>query len=126
MRQKKFLVYVAIQALVLVCVAFIFKLNLEVKLASVEAGSLFVAIPLALGIVEWKQSGFFRMSFYIGLLQFWIFFALPILGLRLFNWDAPFSELSILGVPGTVLHQYANYSYILMMALTLWNYLRRR
>lgn len=115
----------AAQALVIVAVIFIFKLNTDVKLASVQAGTLFFLLPLALGFLEWKKAGFARRSFYLGLLQFWIFFALPILGLRLLNWDANFSELSILGVPASTLHHYANSSYMLMMALTLWNFLRR-
>jgi hypothetical protein len=126
MRQKRFLAYLAGQAVVIIAVVFIFKLNRDVKLASVQAGALFVLLPLALGIFEFKKAGFSRVSFYIGLLQFWVLFALPILGLRLMNWDVPFNELSFLGVPGMTLHQYANHSYMVMMAMTLWNYLRRK
>lgn len=126
MRLKRFLAYLAVQAFVIIAVVFIFKLNADVKLASVEAGTLFVLLPVILGGVEFRKAGFSRKSFYLGLLQFWILFALPILGLRLFNWDIPFNDLSILGVPGTTLHQYANHSYMVMMALTLWNYIRRK
>lgn len=126
MRQKRFLAYLAGQAVVIFAVVLIFKLNSDVKIASVQAGSLFVLLPLILGILEYKKSGLSRVSFYVGLLQFWIFFALPILGLRLMNWDVSFNELSFLGVPGPALHQYANHSYMLMMVLTLWNYVRRK
>ena len=115
-----------LDAVVIAAVVFIFKLNSDVKLASVQAGVLFVLLPLILGGLEWKKAAFQRKSFYLGLLQFWGFFALPILGLRLLNWDAAFSDLSILGVPGTTLHQFANQSYMLMMALTLWNFIRRK
>jgi len=125
MRQKRFLAYLAVQAVVIIVVVFIFKLNADVKLASVQAGTLFVLLPLVLGGYEFKKYGLSRKSFYLGLLQFWVLFALPILGLRLLNWETPFSELSFLGVPGPVLHQYANHSYLVMMALTLWNYIRR-
>lgn len=126
MRQKRFLAYLAGQAVVIIAVVFIFKLNSDAKLASVQAGTLFVLLPLILGILEYKKSKLARISFYVGLLQFWVFFALPILGLRLLNWDVPFNELSFVGVPGTTLHQYANHSYMVMMALTLWNYIRRK
>jgi hypothetical protein len=125
MRQKRFLAYLAGQAAVIIGVVFIFKLNSDVKLASVQAGTLFVLLPLVLGALEYKKSKLTRVSFYFGLLQFWIFFALPILGLRLMNWEVPFNELSFMGVPGATLHQYANHSYMVMMALTLWNYIRR-
>ncbi|MGZ3804963.1 MAG: hypothetical protein ACXVB4_12180 [Pseudobdellovibrionaceae bacterium] len=124
MRQKRFLIYLIVEFALIISVVFIFKLNSNVKLASVQAGILFILLPMVLGGIEWKRAGFFRKSFYIGLLQFWVLFALPILGLRLLNWDVAFNELSVLGVQGTILHKYANFSYILMMALTLWNYLR--
>ncbi|MBS1971168.1 MAG: hypothetical protein JSU04_12715 [Bdellovibrionales bacterium] len=126
MRQKRFLAYLAGQAVVIIAVVFIFKLNSDVKLASVQAGTLFVLLPLILGILEYKKSKLARVGFFVGLLQFWVFFALPILGLRLLNWDVPFNELSFMGVPGTTLHQYANHSYMVMMALTLWSYIRRK
>lgn len=126
MRQKRFLAYLAVQALVIVTVVFIFKLNSDVKIASVQAGTLFVLLPLVLGIFEYKKSAASRVSFFVGLAQFWFLFALPILGLRLFNWETPFNDLSFLGVPGATLHQFANHSFMLMMALTLWNYIRRK
>lgn len=126
MRQKRFLIYLAIQALVIVAVVAIFKLNTDIKLASVQAGTLFVLLPLFLGGYEAKKFGFRNRAFFAGLLQFWIFFALPILSLRLLNWETPFAELSFLGIPGPALHQYANHSYMVMMVLTLWSYIRRR
>lgn len=126
MRQKRFLAYLAVQVLVIISVILIFKLMSDVKIASTVAGVLFVVLPVALGGYEWKGHGFERKIFFAGLLQFWIFFALPILGLRLFNWDAAFSDLSVFGVPGPLLHKYANTSYLIMMALTFTNYLRKK
>jgi len=126
MRQKRFAAYLAVQTIVIIAVVFIFKLNTDVKIASVQAGTLFVLLPVVLGVLEYKKAGLSRVSFFVGLLQFWVFFALPILSLRLLNWDMPFNELSFLGIPGSVLHQYANHSYLLMMAMTLWNYFRRK
>jgi len=126
MRQKRFLAYLAIQVLVIISVILIFKLMTEVKIASTVAGILFVVLPVALGGYEAKTHGLGRRSFFVGLLQFWIFFALPILVLRLFNWDAAFSDLTFLGIPGPVLHKYANTSYLIMMALTFTNFLRKK
>ena len=122
MRQKRFLIYFLIQVLVIGVVIALFKLNSDVKLASVEAGALFFLWPLYFAVYELRKFGTERKSFFVGLIQFWLLFALPILGLRLMNWEAPFDDLSIFGVPGTLLHKYANTSYLLMMGLTLWNY----
>jgi hypothetical protein len=125
MRQKRFLIYLIIQAVVIAAVVAIFKLSSDVKLASVQAGVLFVLLPVGLATYEIRKNGLARKSFFFGLMQFWIFFALPILGLRLLNWETPFDQLSFLGVPGPTLHHYANSSYMVMMALTLWNCFRR-
>lgn len=126
MRQKRFLAYLALQIIVIISVVLLFKLITDAKLASTVAGALFVILPVALGGYEWKRQGLVRKSFFVGLLQFWIFFALPILGLRLLNWEMDFSELSFLGVPGPMLHKFANHSYLLMMALTLWSFIRKQ
>lgn len=125
MRQKRFLVYLLVQFLVIVSVVLIFKFNSDVKIASVQAGILFVLLPMLLFWKEFQWAGFERKVFYGGLLQFWLFFALPILGLRLANWEASFADLSFLGVPGPTLHRYANSSYMLMMACTAWSYFRK-
>ena len=126
MRQKRFSAYLAFQIVVIISVVLLFKFITDVKVASTLAGILFVALPAALAGYEGKKHGLVRKSFFIGLLQFWIFFALPILGLRLLNWETAFSDLSFVGVPGPMLHKFANHSYLLMMALTFWNFLRKK
>ena len=123
MRQKRFLYYLLIQAAVIAVVITIFRITADAKLASVGAGALFVVSPLYFAVYETRKFGTARTSFFFGLLQFLLFFALPILAIRLLNWEASFEDLSIFGVPGTILHKFANQSYLLMMALTLWNYL---
>ena len=125
MRQKRFVIYFLIQASVIAAVMALFKLNTDVRLASVEAGALFVLWPIYFLVYELRSHGTSRKSFLVGLVQFWILFAVPILALRLLNWDVPFEDISFLGVSGPFLHKYANSSYMLMMALTLWNYFVR-
>lgn len=126
MRQKRFLAYLALQALVIGTVIVLFKVIPDIKIASTLAGILFVVLPAGLGGYEIKKNGVRRTSFFVGLLQFWLFFALPILGLRVFHWDQAFNELAFMGIPGPLLHKYANGSYLVMMGLTLWNYFRKK
>jgi hypothetical protein len=125
MRQKRFLIYLLTQLIVIVGVVVLFKVADEVKIASVEAGCLFVLLPLLLAWKEFQVAGLQRKWFYLGLLQFWLLFALPILGLRLTHWEAAFSDLSVLGVPGPVLHRFANSSYLMMMLLTAGSYFQK-
>jgi hypothetical protein len=125
MRQKRFLIYLACQLLVIVGVTLIFKLAEDRQIAATEAGTLFVLLPLLLGFKERKVAGFRRKSFYVGLAQFWLLFALPIFLLRILNWNVPFAELSVLGIPGETMHRYSSSSYMIMMGFTIWNYFRK-
>lgn len=124
-RQKRFLAYLGIQAFVTVAVIFIFRFSGDIKMASLLAGGLFVVVPLAIAWAEYKRRGFERKSLFVGLLQFWLLFALPIFWMRLSNWEVPFNELSFLGIPGADMHRWSSSSYTVMMAMTFWNYLKR-
>lgn len=82
-------------------------------------------IPPALMLKEYKRAGFQEKLWYVGVLQFWLFFALPIMSLRLIFWEQDFNTLSLFGVPATELHRWSSKSYILMMLLTAlpwWRY----
>ena len=120
MRQKRFLFYLLVQVLVIIAVTLLFKLNADIKIAAVEAGALFVVMPVVLMGFETLLTGFTRKLWLAGLLQFWLLFALPIIGLRLMNWDVDFKDLSFLGVPGPTLHFWSSKSYLLMMVATAW------
>ncbi len=124
MRQKRFFIYLFIQLAIILFVMLIFKWNADIKKAATLAGVLFVIAPVALLMWEWRQTAFENSPWMMGVLQFWLLFALPILGLRLFNWDTDFKDLSFLGVPGPVLHTWSSKSYTLMMAVTLWQALK--
>lgn len=82
-------------------------------------------IPPALAWKEYKRAGFKEWAFFLGLLQFWLLFALPIMGLRLAYWDQDFNNLDLFGIPAPELHHWSSKSYILMMLLTVlpwWRY----
>ena len=118
MRQKRFLVYLLVQALVIVTVVILFKINSDVKVAAAGAGMLFVLMPVILLSIEIRIAGFSKKSWFVGMLQFWVLFAVPILALRVLNWDSDFKDLSFLGVSGPALHYWSNKSYLLMMSVT--------
>lgn len=129
MRRNRFSVYLILQAVVIALVMVIFKVIADKKVAATVAGVLFVGLPLALMIYENKRAAWSEKIWYLGTLQFWILFALPILGLRIFNWNMDFSELSVLGVPGPLLHQWSSKSYMVWMLITLftsWKVARHR
>jgi len=124
MKHKIWFLLIA-QVLTIPVVMLIFKIVPEVKLASTLAGVLFVVVP-AVGLI-WSL----RMKrprpvwLWIGHLQFWLCFALPIFFMRILNWSTDFSELSFLGVPGPVLHQWSSKSYMIMLGLLLVEILLR-
>ncbi|MNK06267.1 hypothetical protein D3C87_241600 [compost metagenome] len=110
-------------------VMVIFRTIDDRKIAATVAGALFVGLPLGLMIYEKMTAGFAEKIWYAGTLQFWVLFALPILGLRIFNWGTEFSELTFLGIPGPFLHQWSSKSYMVWMLITLftsWKVARAR
>ena len=110
------------QIVVICAVIFIFKFVSDRQIAATLAGTLFVGLPVVMMIKEYFHAGLEQTVWYVGVLQFWTLFALPILGLRLFNWGVPFDQLAFLGIPGPVLHQWSSKSYVAMMIVTAWTW----
>jgi uncharacterized membrane protein YjdF len=106
------------QALVIVAVIAIFAMISDRQVAATVAGVLFVAMPLGLMAWEHQRAQFEEKTWFAGMLQFWVIFALPILGIRLTNWGVPFDQLSFWGIPGPLLHSWSSKSYMVMMAIT--------
>lgn len=104
----------------IVAVMGIFRFIEDRQIAATVAGFLFVLVPLVLMALEYRRAGLREKLWFAGVLQFWVLFALPILGVRLLNWGVPFEQLSVLGVPGPVLHQFSSKSYMVMMVITVW------
>lgn len=120
MRRKSFLQYFAVQVVVIFLVMAIFKWIENRQIAATLAGFLFVITPVVLMVKEYRRDELTEKTWYYGVLQFWVLFALPILSIRLMNWGVPFDQLSFLGIPGTVLHSWSSKSYTVMMLITLW------
>ncbi len=90
------------------------------QVAATLAGVLFVTLPVVMMVLEYRRAELSQMLWFVVVMQFWTLFALPILGMRLLNWGIPFEQLSFLGIPGPVLHQWSSKSYIAMMVATAW------
>ena len=105
-------------------VLILFKVIDDKTLAAMLAGAGFVLWPLIFLINELfvMQRSKHKLSIIhlIGCLQFLILFALPIMYLRISNLNAPFNELSLLGVPGSQLHRFSNISYMIMTVAVVY------
>lgn len=126
MRQKRFLIYLGLQLILIPVVLFLFQTNPDRKMAATQAGVLFVGVPLLMVLREVLKMKSKEKIWFLGHLQFLMLFAIPILGLRLLNWNADFSSLSVLGVSGPSLHRWSNLSFMLMMASNLWTWYRSK
>lgn len=120
MRLKAVIPDLVVLALVIPAVTFIFRAVDDRKLAALMAGALFVLVPLALMLWRLQRPLHGRGAqacWWGGVLSFWLLFALPILGMRLWHWDLPFDQIHFLGVSGPIWHKTANSGYLVMMAL---------
>lgn len=120
MRRNAYLGYLFAELIVIIAVMFIFKFIPDRQIAATIAGCLFVGLPIVMMALEIRRKGFEETVWFVGVLQFWTLFALPILGLRIFNWGVPFDQLAFIGIPGPVLHLYSSKSYLVMMFATAW------
>lgn len=120
MRRNAFLGYLIAQVIVIFAVLVIFRVIPDRQTAATVAGVPFVLLPLVLMVLEYRRAELQEMFWFVAVLQFWTVFALPILGIRLMNWGVPFDQLSFVGIPGPVLHQFSSKSYLVMMAVTAW------
>jgi hypothetical protein len=118
MRQKAFLFYLLIQFVVIGFVILFFKIIPDRQWAAFWAGMLFLVSPLLVAVDQFRRAKFRERLFFVGVLQFLLLFAVPILGLRLMNWGESFDQLSIFGLSGIILHKLSSKSYIIMMVLT--------
>lgn len=118
MRQNRFAIYSVLFILVIFAVMIFFRINDDKKMASVQAGALFVIVPLALLLYEIRFYRLEKSLWIFSVLQFWLLFALPIMGLRLLYWQEEFSNLNVLGVSGGLLHTWSSKSYLFMMIIT--------
>ena len=116
---NRFLVYLFFEIALIFAVTFIFRMNADRKVAALQAGGLFITLPLCLFIKEWKLTKSLNKFFLFSLLQFWVVFAVPMILMRLIHWDLDFSQIQVWGVPAELFHRISNSSYILIMVATI-------
>lgn len=118
MRKNPYVIVIGIQGLVILMVMALFKIITDRQVAATGAGLLFVLMPLGVVFFLNRHKVPTGLLWYFFLVQFWGLFAVPIFLLRIMNWGVSFDQLSILGIPGPVLHQWSSKSYIMMMVGT--------
>jgi hypothetical protein len=122
MRRSQIAIEPLILAAVIPLVILIFRVIPDRKIAATCAGLLFVGIPLVLMIRRWKAplaEIAAKRLWWAGVLQFWLFFAVPILGARLLFWEFPFEEMSFFVLSGPQMHKLSNTSFMLMVVAVI-------
>jgi len=110
-----------ILAIWIVVVVLLFKVIPDKQLAGLIAGIGFCLIPtyLMLKVLTKLKQESYKLVNIIRMTAIVIFLlsaALPVLGLRVFNWGADFNSLELFGiVTGQQLHMWSNYAYLIMM-----------
>lgn len=123
MRQR-FLKFLILEVAVIFAVMGFFRFIQDRQIAATFAGSLFVGVPLILMIWEYRSEKLKNWVWFLCAAQFWLLFALPILGMRLLSWGIEFDNLRFMGIPGAQMHAWSSKSYTLMMIATAWFWIK--
>lgn len=130
MRKQMYLVFIFSLIGVVPLVILTFKFISDRKIASLIASAMFFTITIVhlykkkktekeFQIKEKERQKisleFFHRVWWLGYLQFLLFFALPIFLLRILNFEKDFSELELFGIKGSTFHYFSNYSYWILL-----------
>ncbi len=126
MRRKKYLYDFLVQVLLIFGVTYLFKMNPNTLQASFWASAMFVLMPISMMSREWILFKFANRPWWGAVLQFWFLFALPLFVLRIKYSHTSFSEVSVGPIPAQLWHQASSFSYLFLMAVTVWSWLKSR
>lgn len=106
----------------IVAVIFIFKFVQDKPTAGLIAGIGFLILPGLFLFAEIK--GAKRVPHMAALCIFLAGSAIPIFLLRILNWGAEFSTLSLFGFSAEFLHRLSNYFYLVMLGSAIYHWRR--
>jgi cytochrome bd-type quinol oxidase subunit 2 len=120
MRKKKYIYDLIVQVLLILAVMQLFRQIPNKIHASYWASVLFVLLPISMMIREWIFCRLRNKLWWGAVLQFWLFFAIPLFLLRILYPKISLSEVEIMGIPVKYLHSTSNYSYLVLICATVF------
>ncbi|MES2964926.1 MAG: hypothetical protein V4760_13630 [Bdellovibrionota bacterium] len=121
---KKFRNYFIGELIVIGAVVLVFKLVSERLVAGAVAGTFFVALGIWIASSGWSDRGFRRTPTFIVALVHLFASALPLMITRFMNSASVFDDVRVLGLPGPVFHRVSTAVYLLLMAATVFDWVR--
>lgn len=111
--------FLVLELVVIAAVITIFKLIETRVYAGATAGTVFVALGLFILITGLRNRDFRRsFTFYAGGLHLFVS-ALPLMITRLINFQRPFDDVHVLGLPGPVFHRVSTSIYMILLIATV-------
>lgn len=109
------------QILAVLLAGFIFRFELEPRVAGLIAGCSFIAVGIYGILVSWPERRNRHLSLAVlGLsLIHLLGVALPMIGFRLMSWNEPFSKVAVWGLSGPEFHQLSTRLYVVWMILVM-------
>ena len=86
-------------------------------MAAVIAGLGFVILPVVILSAEIQKAKLKSWMVVLCALQFLLFFAGPLILLRVIHWELAFDKIYFFGLPASELHRYSNASYLLLVGM---------
>jgi hypothetical protein len=120
--KKDYLQILIFQILTIPVVSAFFILIKPAKVAALFAGALFLIFG-TFALVKVQRQPNSKKNPLLWLLYAHLFLiSLPLISVRLFNWDSEFENLLIFGLPAPLFHTLSSYVYMGILALVAFNF----
>lgn len=112
-----------LELLVIGLVTGVFKVIPDRLTAGAVAGTIFVLLGVLIVRGGWKDRAKRTVSFWMGCVHLFAS-SLPLMITRMLNRSGGFEQVDVLGLPGPVFHRVSTSIYLVLIAATVWDFLR--
>ena len=124
MRRRNFVVFFVLEILSVVFALYLFRTMSDPRVAGVVAGAGFFTAGIVIVIWTWRWVEKWTLpTFWLAHIHIWLV-TLPIILVRLANWEESFPELQFFGFSGTTFHRISEILFTLLIVATVIDWLR--
>lgn len=124
MRRRTFVLFFILEILSILFAMYLFRTMSDPRVAGVVAGAGFFTAGMVIIVWTWRWVEKWTLpTFWLAHIHIWLV-TLPILLVRLANWEEPFPSLTFFGMSGTTFHRTSELVFTLLIVATVVDWLR--